>query len=102
MTVFFALPRSSVVTLLLPFPFVKITKNLSKNHLSLCILPLVFPSALWYNIYVIKRKTPQTRHQPRERETDGARQFLGYTIVKGRRQRADSRKPIAQTVEQTD
>lgn len=31
MTVFFALPRSSVVTLLLPFPFVKVTKNLLKK-----------------------------------------------------------------------
>ena len=42
MTVFFALPRSSVVTLLLPFPFVKITKNLSKKsfifvHFTTCI-----------------------------------------------------------------
>ena len=46
MTVFFALPRSSVVTLLQPFPLVKITKNYSKISLSLCILPLAFLSAL--------------------------------------------------------
>lgn len=42
MTVFFVLPRSSVVTLLLPFPFVKVTKNFSQNsfifvHFTTCI-----------------------------------------------------------------